>query len=93
MVSGLFYHGGSSQLVAQIIGNLSIGGGVFIASLAMMYVLKAVGVLRVSREGELEGLDVHEHGGIAYPEMVLKTEEAAVAATDAYSTPVVSTAS
>ena len=26
--------------------------------------------LRVSKEGELEGLDLHEHGGTAYPELI-----------------------
>ena len=52
----------------------------------MMYVLKAVGVLRVSREGELEGLDVHEHGGIAYPEAVLKGDET-VGTTGEYTAP------
>ncbi len=75
VVTGLFYHGGTNQLVAQVIGNLSIGAGVFIASLAMMYGLKAVGVLRVSREGELEGLDIHEHGAVAYPEAITKGDE------------------
>ena len=33
-----------------------------------MYAVKATGTLRVSREGELEGLDLHEHGMFAYPE-------------------------
>jgi Amt family ammonium transporter len=33
-----------------------------------MYAVKATGTLRVSREGELEGLDLHEHGATAYPE-------------------------
>ena len=32
-----------------------------------MYAVKATGTLRVSREGELEGLDLHEHGMVAYP--------------------------
>ena len=36
-----------------------------------MYALKYVGVLRVSKEGELEGLDLHEHGAFAYPEYAL----------------------
>ena len=36
-----------------------------------MYAVKATGTLRVSREGELEGLDVHEHGMMAYPEYVI----------------------
>jgi Amt family ammonium transporter len=35
----------------------------------LMYAVKATGTLRVSRQGELEGLDVHEHGGSAYPEL------------------------
>lgn len=28
-------------------------------------------MLRVSKEGELEGLDLHEHGAVAYPEYAL----------------------
>ena len=32
----------------------------------MMYVVKLTGTLRVSKEGELEGLDLHEHGAPAY---------------------------
>ncbi len=36
-----------------------------------MFALKAMGILRVSREGELEGLDLHEHGIPAYPEFAL----------------------
>ena len=36
-----------------------------------MYAVKATGTLRVSREGELEGLDLHEHGMLAYPEYVI----------------------
>ena len=36
-----------------------------------MYGVKATGTLRVSREGELEGLDLHEHGMLAYPEYVV----------------------
>ena len=37
--------------------------------LVLMYAVKATGTLRVSRAGELEGLDLHEHGGPAYPEL------------------------
>ena len=36
-----------------------------------MYAVNAMGVLRVSKEGELIGLDLHEHGIPAYPEYVL----------------------
>jgi Amt family ammonium transporter len=31
-----------------------------------MYGVKATGTLRVSEEGELEGIDIHEHGSPAY---------------------------
>jgi Amt family ammonium transporter len=34
--------------------------------LVLMYLVKATKTLRVSREGELEGLDIHEHGMPAY---------------------------
>ena len=37
--------------------------------MVLMYAVKATGTLRVSKEGELEGLDLHEHGGPAYPEL------------------------
>ena len=37
----------------------------------LMYAVKATGTLRVSKEGELEGLDLHEHGGSAYPEILI----------------------
>jgi len=40
-------------------------------SFALMYAVKATGTLRVSREGEIEGLDIHEHGMPAYPEYVI----------------------
>jgi Amt family ammonium transporter len=31
-----------------------------------MYVVKALGVLRISEEVEIQGLDLHEHGAPAY---------------------------
>ncbi|HEY4989081.1 MAG TPA: hypothetical protein VII09_04700, partial [Opitutaceae bacterium] len=69
VVTGLFYGGGTNQLVGQIIGNAAIGGSVFVAAMILMYAVKATGTLRISKEGELEGLDLHEHGGTAYPEL------------------------
>ncbi len=71
VVKGLFYGGGTDQLVAQFIGNTSIFVGVFAVSMLLMYAVKLTGALRVSEEGELEGLDLHEHGGEAYPEAVI----------------------
>ena len=34
-------------------------------------VLNAVKLLRISKEGEMEGMDIHEHGISAYPEYVI----------------------
>jgi len=36
-----------------------------------MLAVNAMGLLRVSREGEGYGLDLHEHGIPAYPEYVI----------------------
>ena len=71
VVKGLFYGGGTDQLVAQVIGNTSIFLGVFVVSMALMYAVKFTGTLRVSEQGEIEGLDIHEHGAEAYPEAVI----------------------
>jgi ammonium transporter, Amt family len=70
VVTGLFYGGGTAQLIGQATGSACIGGGAFVVSMALMYAVKATGTLRVSKEGELEGLDLHEHGGGAYPELI-----------------------
>jgi Amt family ammonium transporter len=69
-VTGLFYGGGTAQLVAQAIGSASIATATFVTSLAMMYALKSAGVLRLSADKERMGMDVTEHGGPAYPELV-----------------------
>jgi ammonium transporter, Amt family len=69
IVKGLFYGGGTDQLFAQMEGNAAIGIGVFVVAMGLMYAVKATGTLRISKEGELEGLDLHEHGGVAYPEL------------------------
>jgi len=80
LIKGLFYGGGSAQLVSQLIGSASVVGASLVSAFALMYAVKATGTLRVSREGELEGLDLHEHGIVAYPEYALIAEAAATAA-------------
>jgi len=40
-------------------------------AMVVMYAVNATGTLRVSKEGELYGLDLHEHGISAYPEYVI----------------------
>jgi len=68
LVKGLFYGGGFDQLKAQLIGNGAIGAGALILGFLLMYAVKATGTLRVSKDGELQGIDIHEHGGSAYPD-------------------------
>ncbi len=53
---------------AQLLGIVSIFGWVFIASLVVWLVLKAVMGIRVSEEEEYEGVDLAECGMEAYPE-------------------------
>jgi ammonium transporter, Amt family len=75
-LTGLFYGGGFTVLTAQIIGSAAVVTTTFVVSLAMFYAINAFGVLRVSREGELQGLDLHEHGIPAYPEYALHASAA-----------------
>jgi Amt family ammonium transporter len=69
-VRGLFYSGGASQLIAQIIGATVCIAFSFIA---FHVFFKIVGYLignRVSEAVELEGLDMAEVGVLAYPEFM-----------------------
>jgi len=70
-LKGLLYGGGTQVLVAQAIGSLVITLATFSVALALMYLVNATGLLRVSEEGELYGLDLHEHGISAYPEYLI----------------------
>jgi ammonium transporter, Amt family len=70
-LTGLLYGGGTTVLAAQAIGSLIVTASTFVVSLAVMYLVNAFGVLRVSAEGETYGLDLHEHGIPAYPEYVI----------------------
>jgi Amt family ammonium transporter len=63
---GLFYGGGTDQLVSQIIGVLGISAFVLVASTILFAVIKRTMGLRVSPEEELAGLDMFEHGSLGY---------------------------
>ena len=69
--SWLFYGGGTSVLIAQWVGSLTITASTFAAAMAVMLAIHAAGLLRISKEGELHGLDLHEHGISAYREYVI----------------------
>ena len=57
--------------MAQCIGSFIICAATFAVAMAVFGVLNVVGLLRISKEGELEGMDLHEHGISAYPEYVI----------------------
>ncbi len=59
---------GGATFSGQIIGALTIFVWVFVASLVVWGILKAVMGIRVSEEQEYEGLDIAECGMEAYPE-------------------------
>lgn len=65
-VRGLFYGGGTKQLVAQAIGSVVVTGVVLGAGLVLMKLVALTRTLRVSPEGEVEGIDISEHGAPAY---------------------------
>lgn len=71
VVSGLLYGGGVGQLSIEALGVFVTMFVTLIVSLLLMYGVKATGTLRVSEAGELEGLDIHEHGMPAYPDFVI----------------------
>ena len=72
--NGLLYGGGIRPLAIQLFGTIVIGAFAFVSSGIVWLVLKKTVGIRVSREEEIEGLDIGEHGNIAYPDFALVTE-------------------
>jgi Amt family ammonium transporter len=81
-LKGLLYGGGTQVLTAQALGSVIITTSTFAVAYAVMYLVNATGTLRVSREGELYGLDLHEHGISAYPEYVISSTGTPVGVAD-----------
>ena len=52
----------------QLIGTLSYVIFAFVVSAILCVILKSIGLLRVSEEEEIEGLDLGEHDMVAYPD-------------------------
>jgi Amt family ammonium transporter len=76
-LTGLFYGGGLKVLAAQGVGSLIVCVSTFASAMAMFAALNALGLLRVSKQGELVGLDIDQHGISAYPEYVISGPSAA----------------
>lgn len=68
---GLFTGNGVTQVWVQVVGSVAIAAFVAVCSAIVAFSLKAAGMLRVSEEEEIEGLDIHEHGMYGYPEAAI----------------------
>ncbi|MDP2653567.1 MAG: ammonium transporter [Candidatus Omnitrophota bacterium] len=64
--NGLLFGGGMKLLSAQFIGVASVFLWCAVMGFIMFSIIKAVAGLRVSKEEELRGLDIDEHGMEAY---------------------------
>jgi Amt family ammonium transporter len=68
--NGLLFGGGAGLLMAQLAGIVGVGAFVFVSSMIIWKIIGATLGVRVSAEEELEGLDIGEHGNVAYPDFV-----------------------
>ena len=75
--NGLLFGGGAQLLMAQLAGVIGVGVFVIVVSLIFWKIIQATIGLRVSAEEEMEGLDIGEHGNIAYPDFVTVTARGA----------------
>jgi len=64
---GLFNGGVTDQLIAQLTGGLAYAVWAVVLSFIVFGILKKTLGLRVTEEEEVAGLDISEHGSIAYP--------------------------
>jgi ammonia channel protein AmtB len=58
------------QLGIQVLAAVVTAAWSFCFGFASMWVLKQFGLLKVSKETELGGIDLFKHNGTAYPEFV-----------------------
>ncbi|XP_028773454.1 ammonium transporter 1 member 1 [Neltuma alba] len=63
---GLFMGGGGKLLAANIVEILVIIGWVSVTMGPLFLILHKLELLRISKEDELEGMDLTRHGGFAY---------------------------
>jgi len=73
-VTGLL-HGDKSQFICQLFGATLCAAYAFGGTYAVFSVVNAIKPLRVTPEVELEGLDIPQFGGLAYPEDALAAAE------------------
>jgi Amt family ammonium transporter len=67
---GLFYGGGIGLFFTQLKGVVAVGAWTFTTAFILFKVIASTIGLRVSREEEVEGLDITEHGSVSYPDFI-----------------------
>uniref|UniRef100_A0A7C2NXL1 Ammonium transporter n=1 Tax=Schlesneria paludicola TaxID=360056 RepID=A0A7C2NXL1_9PLAN len=71
--AGLFFGGGTKQLIAQLVGIGMVGAYTLVVSAICWMIIKATVGLRVGKEEEMQGLDIGEHGNEAYAGFVIQS--------------------
>ena len=85
-VTGLFY-GDAGQLVAQLIGIVTLVGAIFTLAYVINWMIDMVVGQRVSAKVELAGLDIPEMGALCYPDFQLKASDYGASSTGSVAAP------
>ena len=64
----------TDQFLVQLASVGIVGGFCVISAFIILFILKVTMGIRVSKEEEVEGLDIHEHGMDAYPDFRMKQQ-------------------
>ncbi len=79
LAAGLFTgpsaRGASGQWLAQLVGIATLLGFVLPLTYGLNWLLNRFYPMRVAREGERQGMDLHELGAGAYPEFITHSED------------------
>ena len=81
LAAGLFNMGGTSMAIigVQLLGMAACFVWTFTLAFTMFKLIDKIVGLRVSPEEELEGLDLTEHGGVAYPDFGVASTHGGIA--------------
>jgi Amt family ammonium transporter len=71
-INGLFYGGGFAQLGVQALGVVAYLAWTLVTAFILFKTIKSTVGLRVTKEEEIMGLDLGEHGSESYADFVLK---------------------
>jgi len=70
--NGLLFGGGTKLLIAQLTGIGAVAAYTFVVAMIFWLLIKFTLGIRVTLQEEIEGLDIGEHGNVAYPDFVAR---------------------